>query len=148
MTLRQLRRVALKYAPRRARFPKKWWFRDRAWPWVPAHELGHAFVAEPEQLTQRRYGLCRAFECKCPNRSCHVYETAAMLLSGAWVVACGRPDVMAKERTEEATPCVDELMSQNMQARARRRLRRLGLWPIPITIEDIEAFAVKKGLSA
>lgn len=147
MTLRQLRKVALKYTPRAARFGDSW-LSDDDFEWLPAHELGHAFVADQSQLSQRRFGLHRAYECVCPRDACLVYECAAMYLSGTWAIAVGRLDVMLEEFTPEQTPRFDEIWAPNMRRRARRRLRALGLWPIPVTIEDIIAYAEKKGLRA
>lgn len=147
MTLQQLKTLALRYTPKRARFPLRWW-NERGCEWVPAHELAHAFVAEPEQLLRRRFGLHRAVECKCMNNACLVYECAAMYLSGAWVLACNRPDVKAREFTELYTPGIRAIQSAPMRTRARSRLRALGLWPIPVTLREIEAYAQEKGLHA
>jgi len=147
MTLRQLKALALKHTPKRARFPIRWWS-ARGCEWVPAHELGHALVATPEQLTQRRFGLCRAFECKCLKRSCLVFEACAMELSGAWMLACGRPDIRAREHLEEYTPGIKMIQAPNMRRRMIRRMRKLELWPVPITLSAIRAYAEKKGLHA
>jgi hypothetical protein len=147
MTLRQLKALALRYTPRRARFSEMWW-NEKGCEWVPAHELAHAFVARSEQLTQRRFGLHRTQECNCRNRACLVFEACAMELSGAWVTACGRPDVRDHERTERQTPGISLVQTPGMRRRMIRRLRKLELWPVPTTLEALKAFAEKKGLRA
>ncbi len=147
MTLQQLKALALRHTSKRARFPMRWWT-ERGCEWVPAHELAHAFVAESEQLLQRRFGLHRAIECDCPNEECLVYEACAMELSGAWMIACGRPDIRNREFTEQYTPGLDRIQAPNMRRRMIRRMRKLKLWPVPVTLAAIRAYAEKKGLHA
>lgn len=148
MTLQQLRTLALRYSPLKGRFPPSFWKRaDEDEPWLPGHELGHAFVADRTRWNKRRFGLPhRVLSCTCRNRMCLVDEAAAMMLSSAWHVACGRPDVVQIER--DATGGLHLVDTPNMRRRARRRLRREGLWPIPLTVSEIRAYAEKKGLHA
>jgi hypothetical protein len=123
----------------------RWWSK-RGCEWVPAHELAHAFVATTEQLKQKRFGLCRALECTCPKKACLVFEACAMEMSGVWVTACGRPDIKAVEATPEYTPGIHLIQTPQMRRRMIRRMRALGLWPIPMTVKAIRAYAEKKGL--
>lgn len=147
MTLHQLKEVALRFTRKQSRFPLRWW-NKRGCEWVPAHELAHAFVATPTQLMQRRFGLHRTLECTCANEACLVYEACAMELSGSWVLACGRPDVRNREFSEEYTPGIGRIITPNMRRRMIRRMRKLGLWPVPMTLAAIVAYAEKKGLNA
>lgn len=142
MTLRQLRALALKYAPLKGRFPPSFWKRaDEDEPWLPGHELAHAFVADDWQWHQRRFGIPhRVLTCTCIERDCHEQEAAAMMVSVAWSYACGRPDVVEIERVATAGLALIELPA--MQTRAKSRLRACGLWPIPLTVPAIRAYEI------
>jgi len=82
LTLTQLWRLAVTYAPRaaaRADFltPKN------GYSWTPAHELAHAVLSTKDQRGLPNYGMCEIESCRCPRESCHLVEGAVMRLSFA-----------------------------------------------------------------
>lgn len=130
--------------PKKARFPKRWW-NSKLYAWVPGHELAHALLATPEQLTKRRLGLCKIANCRCPRKACWVIEATATALSTEWHVACGRSDLRDEELKPEVTPGVEVMRSRNMRRRVIRKLKKQNLWPMPMTIGQIEgAFRAKE----
>lgn len=150
MTLRQLRRLAMQYTPRVTRKARaiRWYWKSSSaeYAWVPAHELAHAFVANPAQLTQLGFGLHDSLECDCPSFTCLVHEAAAMRLSTAWAVACKRWDLVDWEL--KYTDNLKLIYSPAIQDRAVKRLKRCGLWPEPMTVPQLRAYAETKGLHA
>jgi len=130
--------------PKVARFPKKWWSMP-LYAWVPGHELAHALLATSEQLTKRRLGLHKLATCACRNRVCWVVEAAATYISTTWHAAIGRFDLRDEELKPEVTPYVSQLRTRNMRRRVLRLLKQKNLWPLPMTVEEVEAaFAAKK----
>jgi hypothetical protein len=144
MTLRQLRELGFRMMPKIARFPVRWWRSKKLYLWVPGHELAHALLAKPEQLTKRRLGMCKTRDCRCRYERCHLLEACATTISCAWHIACGRPDLAFEEMKPEVTWIGKPIDTGRMRRRVIRRLKQQGLWPIPTTIEAIKAaFRIK-----
>jgi len=104
--------------------------------WGPAHELGHVLVAgDDDGRYHFAYGLCGIETCDCTNEWCLVVECASMIISRALLTAAGYPDVAELEHRQ--TEGVEFVVLHRRRARAL--LKRIGLWPVPVTILDLES---------
>lgn len=141
ITLQAIHTLALAFCPREARWQH---LLERSDSWGPAHELGHALVEPANRRDLEHYGGCAAGFCHCPGARCDVHEIAAMMISARLVRRAGHPELAARE--------IDDTEGYNLidtpwhRERAKRRLRRLRLWPVPYTLPMLETALRRRGL--
>lgn len=132
ITLARLHRLAVRWCPPGARWDS---LIAKRQSWGPAHELGHALLEPAERRMMNDYGRCSTGCCMCAGGDCDVVERAAMLISARLVTYAGRPDLVRDE--EDRTDEYEMIATPYYTRRARRRLRSLGLWPVPYTISRL-----------
>lgn len=102
MELDDLSKLMSRYVPRVARHPRSSYARAK---WWPAHEIGHMLIANRKDMSMRMFGLDAWESDRYTNHYVLCIELAAIDISRRLLLACGRPDLVKKERdcTDDGT---------------------------------------------
>lgn len=96
MDLADVRRLMSRYVPRVARHPRSTYASAK---WWPAHEIGHMLIAERKDMSRPMFGVDDwEADGGYATRYRLCIELAAMDISERLLLACGRADLVKKER--------------------------------------------------